>query len=120
VPQKYAAAFRSTMALPALSNGVTLPAKLWELGIAGKVACAILRIPSSRLSLCISGVQDLSAKDAVALHALLKTLSEIQRAIPFPLSFKDAEKWRDILDRMENENISIENIGAAMERIFKS
>jgi|ERR1700682_2033824 len=108
------------MALASLSNGVTLPHKMWELGIAGKVACAIVGIPSSRLSLCVSGVQDLSVKDADSLHTLLKKLAEVQRAIPFPLSFKDAERWRGILDRMEKDNINIEDIGAAMEHIFKS
>jgi hypothetical protein len=107
------------MALASLSNGVTLPQKMWELGIAGKVACAIVGIPSSRLSLCVSGVQDLSGKDADTLHTLLKQLAEIQRAIPFPLSFRDAARWREILDRMEKAKIDIEDVGAAMDHIFK-
>jgi hypothetical protein len=107
------------MALAALSNGATLPSKMFDLGIAGKVACAIIGIPSSRLSLCVSGVQDLTAADAAALHGLIKKLNEIQHAIPFPLSFKDAEKWRNILKRMKEENISVEDIGDAMEQVFK-
>ncbi len=111
------------MALPALSNGVTLPAKMRHLGIAGKVACAIVGIPSSRLSLCTSGIQDLSSDDAAKLHALLNKLSEIQQAVhPFPLLFSGesiVERWKNILDRMDKENISVESIAVAMEQLFK-
>jgi hypothetical protein len=61
--------------LSALSNGVTLPTKFFELGISGKIACAIIGVPASRLSLCVSGVQDLSARDAERLHGLCKMLT---------------------------------------------
>ena len=107
------------MTLPSLHNGITIPMKLSDLGCAAKVACAIVGIPSSRLSLCVGGIQDLSAADAAALHALCEKLSEIQQAIPFPLAFKNADKWREILNRMERENISVESIAAAMDLIFK-
>src|ERR1700693_1360554 len=106
------------MALTALSNGVTLPTKFFELGISGKIACAIVDIPSSRLSLCVSNVQDLSARDAEKLPKLHQTLTKIQMNVPFPLSFKDAARWRDILKRIEQDNINIDDIGAAMNRIF--
>ena len=111
------------MALSALSNGVTLSAKMWELGISGKVACAIVGIPSSRLSLCTSGIQDLSPEDAAKLHALLKKLAAIQQAIRFPLSFsgnQTAERWRNILEQMEKDNINVDDISMAMEQIFQS
>jgi hypothetical protein len=107
------------MALASLSNGIVIPQKLWELNISAKVACKIVGIPSSRLNLCVSGIQDLSPDDAAAIHALLKKLSEIQHAIQFPLLFRDAERWREILDRMEKERIDIEDISVAMDHIFK-
>jgi hypothetical protein len=106
------------MALTALSNGVTLPTKFFELGIAGKIACAIVGIPSSRLSLCVSGVQDLSPRDAERLHSLHKMLTKLQMAVPFPLSFRDADRWRDIVKRIEQDNINIDDIGVAMDKIF--
>jgi hypothetical protein len=104
--------------LSALSNGVTLPTKFFELGISGKIACAIIGVPASRLSLCVSGVQDLSARDAERLHSLCKTLMKIQMAVPFPLSFRDADRWRDILKRIEQDEINIDDIGAALDKIF--
>jgi hypothetical protein len=104
--------------LTALSNGATLPVKLFDLGLSGKTACAILGIPSSRLSLCVSDIQDLSAKDAAALHGLIDRLSKIQKAIPFPLSFREVGRWREILDRMDRENIQVEDIASAMDKLF--
>jgi len=47
------------MALTALSNGVILPERLARAGVSGKVACAVVGIPSSRLSLCVNVIQTL-------------------------------------------------------------
>jgi hypothetical protein len=106
------------MSLTALSNGVTLPVKMFDLGISGKVCCAILGFSSSRLSLCVAGIQDLSPKDAADFHALLARLSAIQAAVKFPLSFREASRWREILDRMDRENIQPEDIAQAMNKAF--
>ena len=108
------------MALTSLGNGVRIPAQMALVGIAGKVACAIVGIPSSRLSLCVSGVQDLQKEDAEALFALLRKLAAIQQAIPFPLSFAKADVWRKILERMDRHNIDVNDIRVALGQIFRN
>jgi hypothetical protein len=44
----------------------------------------------------------------------------LQMAVPFPLSFRDADRWRDILKRIEIDEINIDDVATAMDRIFGS
>jgi hypothetical protein len=106
------------MSLTALSNGAILPVKLFDLGLSGKTACAILGVPASRLSLCVGGTQDLSPVDAANLYKLIKRLGDIQAAVKFPLSFRSADRWREILDRIDRKNIQVDDIASAMDKIF--
>jgi hypothetical protein len=89
-----------------------------DLGISGKVACAIVGIPASRLNLCTTGVQDLSPKDAEKLHELCARLAAIQAAIPFPLNFGNADCWSAILEHMERENVDVARLADAVDKVF--
>ncbi len=106
--------------LTALSNGIRLPAKMRELGISGKVACAIVGIPASRLNLCTTGVQDLSPGDAAKLHDLCHRLAAIQAAIPFPLNFGNADRWSAILEHMTQENVDVQALADAVDKVFNA
>jgi hypothetical protein len=102
--------------LTALSNGVLIPRKLAELGIAAKAACKIIGIPPSRLNLCVSGIQDLSPQDAAKLHGLCHRLAAIQNAFQVPLDFSNADKWSALLEHLQD--VDIDALASAIERIF--
>jgi hypothetical protein len=108
------------VALAALSNGVLIPRKLAELGIAAKAACKIVGIPASRLNLCVSGIQDLSPADAQKLHGLCARLAEIQNSVPFPLNFGNADRWAAILEHMTRENVDVSALASAVDKVFNN
>jgi hypothetical protein len=108
------------MALAALSNGTLIPRKLAALGITARAACTIIGIPPSRLTLCVTGVQDLSPVDAEKLHGLCARLAEIQAAIQLPLSFANADKWSAILEHFERESVDIAAMATALDKVFNN
>jgi hypothetical protein len=105
--------------LTSLSNGARLKVRLPDTGLTGSFACALTGVSPTRLSLCLAGAKDLDPDDAAKLFALCDRLSRLQEALKFPLNFRDAAVWKELLQWMDECGAQPEDFGEAVRKVFK-
>jgi hypothetical protein len=107
------------MSFAALSAESRIKSRLQDLNMSAVALAKLAGIPASRLNLGLNNLREFSISDAERLLGLTKTLQECRDAFaPLPLSTKDPEQLRNLLDHMEHNNITPADIRQIVQRIF--